>query len=143
MAAGRPSSFSLMKKNQKIKSAERLLCRTGLCPANHAKPGLQTVAPLRHALGPPFCNICYALQPHSPALFYQISPEASLLTAYTNTLRLLIRKRILTPPQSLGSGRVITIIRPTATRCLLISVTRLEPSDGEFSPKSTQFYSII
>ena len=30
MAAGGPSPFSLMKKDQKIKSAERLLCRTGL-----------------------------------------------------------------------------------------------------------------
>jgi hypothetical protein len=57
MAAGGPSSFSLMKKNQKIKSAERLLCAQGLCAANPAKPGAAKIAPMLMA---PASQMLYA-----------------------------------------------------------------------------------
>jgi hypothetical protein len=57
-----------------------LLCRTCNCAANQVKPGLQTIAPASLRATQPSANICYALQPHSPALFYLISPEAFLLT---------------------------------------------------------------
>jgi hypothetical protein len=56
------------KSNQKRLSVERLLCRTGLCPANQAKPGLQTVARLRSHAATASANICYAL----PALMATI-----------------------------------------------------------------------
>ena len=46
MAAGGPSSFSLMKKNQKTKSAYRLLCRTGLMRGKSSKTWAAKVAPI-------------------------------------------------------------------------------------------------
>jgi hypothetical protein len=54
-----------MKKYQKIKSAERLLCRTGLCPANQAKPGATKIAPL---LVSPASQMLYAPAAAQPTI---------------------------------------------------------------------------
>ena len=49
IAAGGPSPFVLTQKDQKVKSAERLLCHTSLCTANQAKPGLQQLPQSAHS----------------------------------------------------------------------------------------------
>jgi hypothetical protein len=46
LIAAEAISFVLIQKKQKIKSLEMLLCRTVAYPANQAKPGLRTFAPL-------------------------------------------------------------------------------------------------
>ncbi|WP_462228662.1 hypothetical protein [Mucilaginibacter sp.] len=68
-----------MKKNQKIKSAERLLAHkaTALRPV---KTWAANSCPASPRSTQPSANICYALQPHRPTLFYLLSPEAYLLT---------------------------------------------------------------
>jgi hypothetical protein len=45
-------TFCLIKKQQKIKSAKRLLCRTGLCPQTGQNHGLESFALLRSLLPP-------------------------------------------------------------------------------------------
>jgi hypothetical protein len=75
MAAGGPSSFVLIQKNQKIKSAERLLFAQGLCPANQAKPvrkSFRAFALLAH--GPRFSKTCF---PHAATQATIVLPDFS------------------------------------------------------------------
>jgi hypothetical protein len=54
----------LIQKKQKIKSVEMLLCRTRPFPANQAKPGLGTFAPLTLIAITLLQKSRYALPPH-------------------------------------------------------------------------------
>ncbi len=87
MAAGRPSPFSLMKKYQKIKSAERLLCRTGAFPANQGKAGAAKIAP--RLFGHPLRKCCMPRSRTALHRFSLISPEAYLLTNFTTINKLV------------------------------------------------------
>jgi len=46
IAAAGLSPFVLKQKDQKFKTAGRLLCALGLCPAKPAEPGLESFYPL-------------------------------------------------------------------------------------------------
>jgi len=69
----------LIQKNQKIKSANRLLCRTGPLPCKSGKTGAGIYCG-QAAQRPVRCKNPYALPRACPPLFYLISPEAYLLT---------------------------------------------------------------
>jgi hypothetical protein len=55
-----------------------LLCAQGLCPAKTAKTWAGIILPSPSLS--PAAKTSYALQPHNPALFWPVSPEAALLT---------------------------------------------------------------
>ncbi len=57
-----------------------LLCRTGLCPANQAKPGLESFCGHIAHTTPCTAKISYALPRIRPPSFCLISSEAVLLT---------------------------------------------------------------
>jgi hypothetical protein len=67
-------------QRSKSASAERLLCRTGHCPANRPKLTGWENLPLAAPRTPlASANIPYALPPAPPTTFCPLSPEASLL----------------------------------------------------------------
>jgi hypothetical protein len=73
-------TFCLIKKQQKIKSAKRLLCRTGLCPANRAEPRAGIFCPTPFTLAPASAKFPMPLPRSKPPLFCPLSPEAVLPT---------------------------------------------------------------
>jgi len=79
-----------------------LLCRTGHCAANPAKPGLQNFCPASHAHVCPSAKYCYALQRTGPALFCRISPEAVLLTGFQELLLVWVNNLF---PHLIGVGK--------------------------------------
>jgi len=80
LAAGWPVTFVATKVTKKA-SAERLLCRTGLCPANRAEPRTAIILPHFVCANPTLQQkLAMSLQPHYPPLFCPLSPEAYLLT---------------------------------------------------------------
>jgi hypothetical protein len=83
-------SFCLdTKSNKKIKSAERLLCALGLCPAKRVKPRAAILLPISRT-APRFSkSLLMPRQPHRPSVF-PVSPEAYLLTLGDKTNILLI-----------------------------------------------------
>jgi hypothetical protein len=80
----------LIQSNQKSSQQRGFFAAQGLCPANQAEPGLQTIAPLRSLKSITSANICYALQPHRPPLFCPLSPEAYLLTGKEKEILIIL-----------------------------------------------------
>ena len=80
-------------KEPKVLSAERLLCRTGLSPANRSEltgwENLPLAAPL---LPRASANIPYSLPVAPPTTFCPPSPEASLLPLGRIELKILLSK---------------------------------------------------
>jgi len=71
--------FFVLIQEPKIKSAATLLCALGPLPRKQVKPGEGPVAAFAHSpsLQATFRTL---LQPHRPASFYLLSPEAARLT---------------------------------------------------------------
>jgi hypothetical protein len=69
------------QSNQTACQQKGFFAARGLCPANRVKPGTQkfrAFAAPRYACAS--AKLAIHLQPHSPASFYPVSPEAGLLT---------------------------------------------------------------
>jgi len=79
IAAAGASPFVLKQKDQKFKTAGRLLCRAWPYPANQGKPGLESLR--LYPLCPRFGKNSYALPLRAgPTSFSLISAEAFLLS---------------------------------------------------------------
>jgi hypothetical protein len=71
------TSFVLIQKKQKIKSAKRLLALKAFAPQIGQNLGLESFAPLRRSF-PRFCKSSYAPATRKATLFCPLSPEAVL-----------------------------------------------------------------
>lgn len=76
---GRAFTFDAPKVT-KLLSAIRLLCRTGLCPANRAEPRAAKSCPASRPAYPSLLQVLLCPSRPQPTTFCPLSPEAELLT---------------------------------------------------------------
>ena len=78
LAAPWPVTF-VATKVTKNASADRLLCRTGLRPANRSEPRAAIICPASRPLVPASAKLAMPFHHTKPASFCPFSPEADLL----------------------------------------------------------------